>query len=102
MLEPNGSQVPEHSSAPAFLWGRGASLAVVRRGAGDGWPATNVRRPSSWQPVPFRYFLAAFLRSTADSSRLRRRTDCGVTSTSSSSSMYSRASSSVKVTGGVS
>ena len=33
---------------------------------------------------------------------MRRRTDCGVTSTSSSSSMYSRASSKVKVMGGVS
>ena len=52
--------------------------------------------------LPKIYFFAAFLRSTAESRRLRRRMDCGVTSTNSSSSMYSSASSSVKVIGGVS
>lgn len=45
---------------------------------------------------------AAFLRSVAFKMRLRRRMFLGVTSTSSSSAMYSSASSSVKVRGGVS
>ncbi len=45
---------------------------------------------------------AAFLRSTALSKRLRRRMLLGVISTSSSSWMYSSASSNVNVTGGVS
>src|SRR5690606_14299110 len=43
---------------------------------------------------------AAFFRSTAASCRLRSRMDCGVTSISSSSSMYSRAYSSVICRGG--
>lgn len=54
------------------------------------------------QYVRCRYFFAAFLRSVAESKRLRKRMLSGVTSTSSSSSMYSRASSSVNVIGGVS
>ena len=45
---------------------------------------------------------AAFLRSVALSRRLRRRMFLGVISTSSSSAMYSRASSSEKVRGGTS
>lgn len=47
-------------------------------------------------------FFASFLRWMDESVRLRRRIFCGVISTSSSSSMYSSASSSVNTTGGVS
>lgn len=47
-------------------------------------------------------FLAAFLRAVVSRMRLRKRMFFGVTSTNSSSSMYSSASSRVNLIGGVS
>ena len=66
------------------------------------WFGAAVRFHSESRFAPESYFLFAFLRSMVDRMRLRKRIDSGVISTSSSSSMYSSASSSVNVIGGVS